>query len=202
MSYNPREIYDEAYFESGEKSNYKGYTDSPNWKLMAEELVILLNLPGKLVLDVGCAYGYLVRRLRELDVKAHGIDISDYAMKKHVCDIIHGDARYLPFRSNIFDLVLAIELIEHIPAEFENQLLDELTRVAKKMIAIRTPFKTEKEDKDIGHVNIHQYMYWITELEKRNCFFKFELFEKYAKVAKKKHPFFGDELLLFEKCSS
>jgi len=202
MDYNPRTIYDEAYFESGEKSAYKGYLDTPGWKLMAEELTSLLNLSGRLVLGVGCAYGYLVRRLRELGVRAYGIDASDYAIKKHVCDLIQADACFLPFQSRSFDVVLAIELVEHVPPEFERKLLDELVRVCRWMLGIRTPPEKVEGDKDIGHVNIKPYSHWISELFKRGFVFKLELTERYAIVAKQKHPKFGDEILFFEKCCS
>jgi len=200
MAYNPRRIYDKDYFESGKKSNYKGYLDSLNWKLLAEELIMLLDLEGKTVLDVGCAYGYLVRRLRELGIHAYGIDISDYAMKQRVCELVHGDARYLPFRSNAFHVVIALELIEHIPAEFEDMLLDELIRVSKEWILIRTPRKRKEEDIDIGHVNIKPYEEWIKIFQEKGTIYLLEYFEKFSKLAKKAHPFFADEILFFKRC--
>lgn len=48
------------------------------------------------------------------------------------------DARHLPFKPNVFDVVQCTEMLEHIPSEDQGQVLDELERVAKHLVFVTT----------------------------------------------------------------
>lgn len=50
------------------------------------------------------------------------------------------DGRYLPFRDNSFDFVLAIEVIEHMEKIDGQKLLDEAERVSGESVIVSTPF--------------------------------------------------------------
>lgn len=54
-------------------------------------------------------------------------------------NMICADVRRLPFRENSFDIVLACEVMEHIPKSDSKDVLDELERLAHRMIIITTP---------------------------------------------------------------
>jgi len=73
----------------------------------------LLNGRGKTALDVGAAFGYVVELLSKLGYDAVGIDISPYACSKST-HVILGDVHSLPFKSNSFDLITCLEVIEHL----------------------------------------------------------------------------------------
>jgi cyclopropane fatty-acyl-phospholipid synthase-like methyltransferase len=79
------DFYDENYFENGQESG-KGWLQNYRWmprRTFKEAFAIIdyLNLDdNSYVLDVGCAKGFIVRALRELEIKTDGCDISDYAL--------------------------------------------------------------------------------------------------------------------------
>jgi SAM-dependent methyltransferase len=75
--------YEEDYFER----HYRGYPDYGFYPLKAEKIINLAGNP-KSVVDVGCAYGRVVKCLREKGVEAVGVDISRYAgqKSKQICD--------------------------------------------------------------------------------------------------------------------
>ena len=92
------------------------------FKILARMLTEKLS--PKLVLDVGCANGLLVKEFRKIGVLCFGVDL--YPSGEGT---VRGDARYLPFKNNVFDLVTAIEVLEHIK---ETQLvISEIYRVLK-----------------------------------------------------------------------
>ena len=66
-------FYDQAYFTDGTKSNYKPYGPG-DWARRLSDMVVR-NLAPDSVLDVGCAYGYIVKNLRDANVPAWGFDI-------------------------------------------------------------------------------------------------------------------------------
>lgn len=143
----PDNVYDEDYFERGAVLGISGYTNyawMPELTLrMAHFLAKQLALDvGDVVLDYGCAKGYLVKALRLLDVNAHGVDISDYAIKQvppdvaSYCQAIRG-AEDLPHIGRTFDWLISKDVFEHIPEEELSKLL-EIARhyVAKMFLAI------------------------------------------------------------------
>lgn len=200
-----RQLFGRCYFEGG-LSNYEGYAYAEEWSLVARELTEVFQLKGKRVLDVGCAYGYLVNELRKLGVQAVGVDISDYAMlnakKSGITDVIHADALHLPFKDKSFYCTIAFDLVEHIPPEYERQLIKELVRVTQKYILVRTPYWKTPEDADKTHVNIRPASYWIKAFESFGCRHNIDLQLKYHYMAVYNHPKFADDCLVFEVVQS
>lgn len=95
-------------------------------------------------LDVGCALGYVVEALRELDVDADGTDISQWAVdhagvgaRGHVFwgNLLHR----LPVRDGQYELVTALETLEHLPPEAVPAALAELRRVASRYVVATIP---------------------------------------------------------------
>lgn len=92
------------------------------------------------ILDIGCGDG---RFTNELDgfKSVIGLDISKTALKKIRHKKILGKCDMLPFHDNIFDLVIATELLEHLNNNIYNKTIKELQRVTKKYILISVPYK-------------------------------------------------------------
>lgn len=117
------------------------------------------------VLDVGCGTNRVVKEFRKLGVNAIGIDIDRNA------DII-GSGRELPFKSNSVDLVICMEVVEHVTDSYS--LLREIARVLKPkgFLYITTPtplkdsiyrhFKCTDDIED--HVNVKSKGEWLTML--------------------------------------
>jgi 2-polyprenyl-3-methyl-5-hydroxy-6-metoxy-1,4-benzoquinol methylase len=84
------------------------------------------------VLDVGCGDGLLSEPIAKMGNTVASIDlptIVKVAQKRHVSLVLAGDAEKLSFADNIFDVVLASEVVEHLwnPDHF----LEEAYRVLK-----------------------------------------------------------------------
>ncbi len=68
------------------------------------------------ILDIGCGTGLMLKQLAEL--KPVGIDFSQLALEftrqRNITNLVRGNVVQLPFKSNSLDLVLALDLMEHI----------------------------------------------------------------------------------------
>jgi SAM-dependent methyltransferase len=75
--------------------------------------------PDSMLLDIGCGYGYLLRRFQGR-YRLCGIDLSVQAAEQALgnlpdCLVLQADVqRPMPFKGR-FDVILAINVIEHLP---------------------------------------------------------------------------------------
>src|SRR5688500_17039677 len=87
-------------------------------------------------LDVGCAMGYVVEALRELGMDAEGTDVSQWAVD-HAAPGARGHVFWgnllhrLPVPDDRYELVTALETLEHLPPEVVPMALRELRRVTR-----------------------------------------------------------------------
>ena len=97
------------------------------------------------ILDVGCGEGFTLRHLREEGVGAAmaGVDYSPAALAWSRANNLASipmsvsDAHYLPFPDSSYDLVLCLEVLEHLP---DSSLgLRELLRVARDYVLVSVP---------------------------------------------------------------
>jgi SAM-dependent methyltransferase len=101
------------------------------------------------ILDLGCGYGVtsvrIVRKsaLRHSNVYMIGLDIDARKLriaKRYLDDTVLGDAAALPFRSNAFDLIFMIEVLDHLPKHVGLRLLSkELDSLYRLGIIITCP---------------------------------------------------------------
>ena len=61
----------------------------------------------------------------------------DYIDPKKILNFVNCDARYLPFRSNSFDIVIGSHLLEHCRHPYD--VLEEFKRVTSKKIVVEVP---------------------------------------------------------------
>lgn len=90
---------------------------SPHFASYYRYLVIhhLFNKQGykfNKILDVGCDDGFITSRI-DANLKV-GIDLDRIDQKPHSLSFVLGDAVRLPFHQHEFDLVLAIDILEHV----------------------------------------------------------------------------------------
>jgi hypothetical protein len=101
-------------------------------------------LPGRHTLDAGCAFGFVVEAQRELEIDAEGVDVSFFAID-HASPGARGHVRQgslldrLPFDAARFDVVTALETLEHLPPESIPAAIAELRRVSRGYVLATIP---------------------------------------------------------------
>jgi SAM-dependent methyltransferase len=77
-------------------------------------------LSGKKILEIGCATGDFITWLNREGAHVKGLEISEYAAdiaRKRGLDVIAGTIEeFAHTHGNVFDIVLAFEVIEHVPS--------------------------------------------------------------------------------------
>jgi SAM-dependent methyltransferase len=95
-------------------------------------------------LDVGCAMGYVVEALRELGIDAEGTDVSQWAVDHAAAGarghLFWGNLLHrLPVPDGRYDLVTALETLEHLPPDVIPAALRELRRVTRSYVVATIP---------------------------------------------------------------
>jgi len=112
----------------------------------------LLDKKASSLLDVGCGKGDPVRFLRKKrKLSAIGIDvflpyINEANSRSPRADHVRGDIRFLPFNLKNFDVVLAMEVLEHLDEEEGAALLKSLERIARRQVIITSPVEEHAQE--------------------------------------------------------
>jgi SAM-dependent methyltransferase len=145
-------------------------------------------------LDVGCGRGRFVSALRSIGLESWGFDYSSWAVRNQYpkCQkgwIVQHDATTTwPYGDKAFDLVVALDIFEHIYLEDIDKVINEMYRVAKRWIFLQIAIcgsgglqgegegyvlkKGEKVPIELesmavaGHVTIQTRQFWIDVLTK------------------------------------
>lgn len=145
--------------------------------------VILKLIDGDRVLDLGCGFGKWGTLLKScwFDTAHHtaterlapafvaGLDrhrpnLARLRGRDEYHGLAQGDACRLPFADKSFDVVLAVELIEHLMEEEGMQLLQEMQRVAKKSVILSTPQYPERRAGNANPYEWHRSIWTIAKL--------------------------------------
>jgi ubiquinone/menaquinone biosynthesis C-methylase UbiE len=144
------------YFDGKREFGYGGYNYDGRWVPVAKDIINFFQLKKtSKILDVGCAKGFLIYDLKNLDMEVYGLDISEYAKKNSLKEvsgqITIGNAKKLPYDSNYFDLVLSINTIHNLKKNECCEAIKELSRVAKnkKNIFIQVDSYETKKQKEV-----------------------------------------------------
>jgi len=180
-----KDVFNEAYFRgvgSGYKEGYetiRKQVDTFTWPLILSHVPII---PGMRVLDIGCAYGYLLKKFDEVGCETYGVDISKHAIEMarketRATLYVHDVDKGLPmFSDEYFDLVTMIHVIEHLDSPYN--VLREIRRVLKLRgrLVVLTPNLNSlaryllkilrREYKWYGFTDItHKYLFTLASLK-------------------------------------
>ena len=172
-SHDIKKVFDEKYFEDGVRSRVSAYE---NYRWMPERSIreassIINNISFTTVLDFGCAKGFMVHALRLLGKEAHGVDVSEYAITNFNPKV----KEYLTVVDTAedikggWDLIIAKDVLEHIPKEEIPSVLTALRRRCKTIfVAVPlgdgTRYRIREYEMDITHVTKESEEWWLTTL--------------------------------------
>ena len=114
-----------------------------NQRFLSTIASFLRSIPFNSLLDAGCGEGVVLASLRnEFQTGYCGLDL-DYdrvrfaSMEMTGNMLVNGDAQRLPFSEGSFDLVLLLEVLEHVGDP--ERVLEEVHRVSGKYLLISVP---------------------------------------------------------------
>ncbi len=165
--------YDKNYFDTYDVFPYH---KNEHWIKFFGDIAkrIKKEINPKTVLDVGCAKGFLVEQLRSLGIKAYGIDISEYAISevpsriKPFCKV----GSVLKPLDRKYDLIICIEVLEHLYPEDARKAISNLTKHSREIIFSSSPI----DFKEKTHHNVKEPSYW-SKLFSEMGFYRDESFD-------------------------
>lgn len=89
------------------------------------------------ILEIGKGNGTVSDYLKKI-----GFSVTTCDFDKNLNPDIVADVRSIPVADNSFDVVLAYEILEHLPFEEFEKCLKELKRISKKHVLISLPYKS------------------------------------------------------------
>lgn len=121
----------------------------------------------KSVYDFGCGEGDYLYHLSNFDPDVRCTGFEGHTVDLKFNNVIKKDLSE-PFDMPPVDLVISIEVGEHIPKEFEQIFIDNVTKSANKHIILSWAVVGQN---GTGHVNCQDNDYIISEITKRGWIF-------------------------------
>ena len=119
---DPENLYREEYYTGAAEYAYRDERDRRHFDdfVHRARLATIARAvpPPADFLDVGCAFGSLVRAAGERGYRARGLDVSGYAVSEGIrqgLDIMQGDLESAPIEDASIDVLTMIEVLEHLP---------------------------------------------------------------------------------------
>ena len=159
-----KDLYQNDHYDKNYYGNCTGipYVKSEHWEKffghIAEKIKNEIN--PKTVLDVGCAKGFLVEKLRDRGIEAFGIDTSEYAISqidntvKEYCKV----GSILDEFDRKYDLIICIEVVEHLFEKDSKKAIENLCKYSDDVIFSSTP--DDFEEKTHHNVQKRQVSSW------------------------------------------
>lgn len=111
------ELYDKIFFTG---RVYPDYSKFKHIHKKRAEYLQSLGVSGD-VLEVGCAYGYMVEELRLLDINVVGIDISFHAIEQANSEYVtQQDLKTLDFTVKDYDYIISFNCLDNASSEADS----------------------------------------------------------------------------------
>jgi len=120
---------------------YRHYESSPYLRARNEILLEALPPDAATVLDVGSGPGIVGHALAAVGRFVVSTDLSRAALAARPPRPYLAGATDLPHADRSFDLVLSLEMLEHIPNETLKPIADEMSRLARRWILVGVPHR-------------------------------------------------------------
>lgn len=104
-------------------------------------------IPGDVnsIADIGCGSGLFLNYIKKnFEIpNLIGVDFSESAMQTVKTTKKVGEISSIPLEDDSYDLVSALEVLEHLDSEVYKKAKEELVRVSKKYILVSVPFSED-----------------------------------------------------------
>lgn len=157
------ELYDEHYYKQYlTKEGAVAYERSESWLNFFGNIAehVQHDIAPQTVLDAGCAIGMLVEALVKRGVDAHGFDISEWAIQQmpgeHAARVKVGSVLDPNAASQHYDLVICMEVLEHLRPEDAEMAIRNLCNWGEMVIFTSTP----DDYREVTHLNVQPPGYW------------------------------------------
>ena len=201
-----KEVFDKNYFENGIKNGISLYE---NYRWLPEVSLPIANYikqryKNKIILDYGCAKGFLVHALRLLNVISYGFDISNYALKnchKEVKPYLYCNKNKVPE----IQVVFIKDVLEHIKYENIDEELNWISTKCEEILAIiplgeNNKYRISEYGFDKTHIIKENEEWWIKKFI--NIGFTIDEFYYKMEIIKKNwhdHHDFGNAFFFLKK---
>jgi cyclopropane fatty-acyl-phospholipid synthase-like methyltransferase len=169
------DFYDADYYERGKDSG-KGWLENYKWmprRTFKEAFAYIDSLglnESSYVLDVGCAKGFIVRALNELEIKSDGCDISEYALS-FTGDNCWNCSNPKSWDDHInfgYTHAIAKDVFEHLTKEQLPEVLSNIGKVTKNIMCIipmgdNGIYRIPEYHMEISHLIIENEGWWINQ---------------------------------------
>jgi len=128
----------------------------------------------KSLLDAGCAEGMYTRYSAKNGMFSIGCDIAQSKLRDAKLNsdssvpYLCADLQKLPFHDDSFEMVLALEIIEHVPNY--RQALKEIFRVSSKYVVISVPVGVFKGSGHINFFHKKDFELWASQYKIVRCY--------------------------------
>lgn len=119
------------------KHYFDKYDTVPQFISYFYQIDLVQELKPNSVLEVGIGNKTVSEYLKRSGIKVDTCDFNKELEPDYV-----GDIRDLPLKNNSYEVVLACEVLEHIPWSDVDKALSELHRVSKKYVVISIPYSS------------------------------------------------------------
>jgi len=116
------------------RNYFKKYDNRDRWMSYWQQIESVLSLEPKKVLEIGIGNKTVTNYLRE-----HGVEVVTLDINENLKPDIVASVEKMTLPDESFDVVLAAEILEHLPFEKFETCLKEIKRVTKKYAVISLP---------------------------------------------------------------
>lgn len=173
LDMTPEQMYDKQYFNGGGKvGGYarEGYWDYPCHEITARH--ILARKPES-VLELGCARGYVLKRIQDTGIEGYGVEVSKHCYHTRVADritcldLLCGNVEYWKDHQHPVDLCYSVAVLEHIPEDKIDRLVQIMKYVSKRGLHA-IDFGEKDDGFDKTHCLLRSREWWINKFKEHD----------------------------------
>jgi len=146
----------------------RGYIPFSNWWILGRKI----NRSANSILDLGCGVGSPMLFINR-DKQFYTVGIDGYSQSIEQCKkdkthtvLLCTDIRKIPHKENTFDIVMCLQVLEHLNKQDGELLLKNMEKIAKKQVIISTDINEFVQGAyDGNELQVHKYIWNVDKLQ-------------------------------------